>query len=528
MKPFAAPIDDILFSLAHVAKAGDLAGHDAGLSAEIIQQFAPFAEQVIAPLNQSGDRQGCRLENGRVRMPDGFADAYRQLCDGGWQAASAPEEFGGMGLDGMTMMGLSEIFTGANHALQMVCGLVPGAISTLVTFADKQTQDYWIPRLASGASLNTMCLTEAGAGSDLGRMRTKAERDGDGWLLNGEKIFISGGDQDMSEDILHFVLARTGAPDSGTRGLSLFLCPSQHDGVANNVTVARIEEKLGIHASPTCQLVFSNARATLIGRENEGLKAMFTLMNHARIDVALQGIAHSARAYDIAHSYAGERSQGRDQNQAPARLNDHADVRQMLDEQRALTVGGRAMCHIAMRYIEEGEDQDLVDFLTPICKIFGSEAGIRSADLGIQVLGGYGYLEEYNMAQTWRDARITSIYEGANGIHAIATATRGLRLNDGAGADAFAALVQDLAGGNADLMELLDHWQGERAKTAAQQGVPTNARDFAGLTAELFFRAVWVRLAAAAQEQGATFADEFAQLAAQITKNPPPTARFTS
>jgi alkylation response protein AidB-like acyl-CoA dehydrogenase len=526
VKDFAAPTDDILFSLHHVADAGATGTHDASLASDVVNQYATFAEHIIAPTNRIGDRQGCRLENGRVRTPDGFADAFRQLAEGGWLSLTVPEEFGGMGLDRLTAAGVSEISTGANHALQMATGLVPGAVSTLLRFGTAEQQQQWIPRLADGRTLNTMCLTEAGAGSDLSRVRTTAERQADCWRLSGEKIFISNGDQDLSEDILHFVLARSGPAETGTRGLSLFLCPSRVENGRNDVGVARIEDKLGIHGSPTCQLVFDGAAAELIGEEGGGLAAMFTLMNHARVDVALQGVAHAARAHDIAASYASGRAQGRRPDGAPAMLSDHADVRQMLDEQRALAVGSRAMCHLALVVLEDPDQLPLADFLTPICKMFATEAGIRAADVGIQVLGGYGYLEEYDIAQTWRDARITSIYEGANGIHALTAATRGLRAHGGAGAEAFANFIRTLGPDAKPVLSCLAGWENERDETMAYDGVPPNARLFASLTAELFFRAAWSRIGRVAE--GTAFEAEFTRLADLVLNSPMPLPRFRS
>ncbi|HPQ97639.1 MAG TPA: acyl-CoA dehydrogenase family protein, partial [Thiolinea sp.] len=305
MIPFQAPVEDIFASL-HTF-VGELPDWDAALCEEITQHFASFVEGVLAPLNEPGDRQGCRLENGRVRMPDGFGTAYAELAEGGWQGLTAPEAYGGQGLDHLTAAVLSEIFSGANHALQMVTGLVPGAISTLLAHGTPEQQNTYIPPLASGEWLSTMCLTEAGAGSDLSRIRTRAVQDGDGWRIDGQKIFISGGDQDLSQGILHLVLARSGPADSGVKGLSLFLCLSDVDGERNKISITRIEEKLGLHASPTCQMEFDGAKAELIGTEGKGLAAMFTMMNHARLDVALQGVAHASRAHAIASAYAAER-----------------------------------------------------------------------------------------------------------------------------------------------------------------------------------------------------------------------------
>ncbi|WP_372884049.1 acyl-CoA dehydrogenase family protein [Shimia sp.] len=437
MKPFEAPLADILFSLEHVAGATGLPDWDAEFAAEIGGHFAAFAEGEIAPLDETGDLQGCSLKGGRVAMPDGFAEVYRAYAEQGWPSLTVPEAYGGQGLGALMLAITSEIFSGANHSLQMVTGLVPGAVRTLLRFGTEAQKSRHIPPLASGATLATMCLTEPGAGSDLSRVRCKATPRSDGWAISGEKIFISGGDQDMSESILHLVLARTS--DEGVKGLSLFLCPcTRADGSRNAVTVTRIEEKMGLHASPTCQLAFDAAEAELIGAEGQGLAAMFTMMNHARADVALQGVAHAARAHDIASSYAAERVQGRGGDGRPVALEAHADVRRMLDEIDWLAVSGRALVHLAFVAMEAGDDPDLVAFLTPVAKVYCTEAGMRAAELAMQVLGGYGYLREYRVEQTYRDARITAIYEGANGIHARALSTR---LAPGAPGDAFDGFV---------------------------------------------------------------------------------------
>lgn len=492
MIPFAAPVDDILFSMRDVAGAADLPDWDDELASDILTAFAAFAEGVIAPLDESGDAEGCRMENGRVRMPNGFVEAFGQLAEMGWQGLTAPDAHGGMEQGPLVAAMVSEVFSGANHSMQMVCNLVPGAISTLLRFGTDAQQAAWIPRLAAGEALSTMCLTEPGAGSDLSRVRTSASRDGDGWRLTGEKIFISGGDQDLSEDILHLVLARTGAPEDGVKGLSLFL--TSKSGAGSAIKITRIEEKLGLHASPTCQMAFDEAPAELVGAEGDGLKAMFTLMNHARLDVALQGVAHATRANSIASAYAAERKQGRKSDGSDAVLIDHADVRRMLDTQRSLALGARAMVHVTFVEMMRGDDSGLVDFLTPICKVFCTEAGIRAADIGIQVLGGYGYLTEYRVSQTWRDARITSIYEGANGIHEQAMATRGLRVREGSGADAFDGLIGRLTD-HPQVMALREDWRAARAFVSRTDDPAAVAHDFANLTSDLFYRAIWARIA---------------------------------
>jgi alkylation response protein AidB-like acyl-CoA dehydrogenase len=357
-------------------------------------------------------------------------------------------------------------------------------------FGTAEQQSDWIPKLASGEVLSTMCLTEPAAGSDLSAIRTRATCAGDHWRISGEKVFISGGDQDMSESILHLVLARSG--NAGLGGLSLFLCPKQPAA-----RVDRIEDKLGLHASPTCHMVFDDAKAELVGKEGAGLKAMFTLMNHARIDVALQGVAHAARAYQIASAYAQARKQGRDSQGAPANLDDHADVRRMLDHQQILAFGARAMCHIAAVEEELGTRPPLADFLTPLCKVFGSSAGIRSADLGIQILGGYGYLDEYGMHQIWRDARICAIYEGANGIHTRALVTRGLR--QGGGADEFADLIAEMSSASPSVEQALAQWQRLQEDLVALEDPTPNAEKFYRKTADLFLKAVWCKIGAVAE-----------------------------
>ncbi|MFN3274841.1 MAG: acyl-CoA dehydrogenase family protein [Paracoccus sp. (in: a-proteobacteria)] len=492
MIPFAAPVEDILASLEMFA--GDVPGFDPGLTREVVQHFAGFAAGVLAPLTGPGDRQGCRLDHGRVRMPDGYAEAYRQLAAGGWQGLTAPEAQGGQGMDHLTAAAVTEVFAGANHALQMLAGLVPGAIQTLLAHGSADQQARFIPPLISGQALSTMCLTEAGAGSDLSRIRCAARHDGAGWRITGQKIFISGGDQDMSQAILHLVLARTGTPEDGVHGLSLFLCPSDRDGARNAITVTRIEEKLGLHASPTCQMEFDGAHAEVIGAEGQGLRAMFTMMNHARLDVALQGVGHAARAHAIARAYAADRQQGRRPDGTPAVLADHPDVQRMLTAQHHDARIARAMCHIALAEMARGDRPALVGLLTPLCKITGTEAGIRGADLGIQILGGYGYLEEYGMARVWRDARITSIYEGANGIHALTLTTRGLRHQDGAAIGQMVALTAQLAPGDAAVAAQAEAWQARARDLAAMADVRAEAHEFAAQTGDLLAQAIGVRL----------------------------------
>ena len=488
--PFEAPLDDILFSL---RAAG---GREDALSTEVITHFARFATDKIAPLDAIGDAQGCRLEDGKVLMPDGFDMVYRQLAEDGWQGLTLPEEHGGQGMDALTLAGVSEIFSGANHALQMVTALVSGAGSVLMRFGTPEQQARLIPLLADGRYLSTMALTEAGAGSDLSTIRCSARRDGDIWRITGEKIFISGGGQNLSEGILHLVLARSSGA-KGIKGLSLFACLSHRpDGSLNSVSVNRIEEKMGLHASPTCHMIFDEAEAELIGAEGQGLQAMFAMMNHARIDVALQGVAHAARATDLARRYAAGRVQGRGADGAPVTIDMHADVARMIDSCDRLALGGRALCHLLLAADARGE-HDLVDFLTPVAKVFCSEAGITAADLAIQVMGGYGYLREYGAERNWRDARICAIYEGANGIHARGLATRAISVNDGAGAKAFAAFLEKHG-----LGEEAKHWSSEAERLRQLADPQQEAHDFMRLTGALAHQAACNVLLGAAQVSG--------------------------
>lgn len=484
MIPFEAPVEDILFTLEHVARAGRLPDWDADLAREIVQQFARFAEGALAPADEAADHEGCRFDEGRVSMPVGLVDAYTAYTDQGWHALALPEAAGGQAAPGPVAGAVSEIFAGASHALQMVTGLVPGAARTIGQFGTPAQQALWLPRLASGKWLVTMALTEPGAGSDLSALRSRAEPGPDGWRISGEKIFISGGDQDLTPRILHLVLARTGDPASGVRGLGLFLVPSHDEaGLRQPVHVTRIEEKMGLHGSPTCQMLFDAAPAEILGAEGEGLAAMFTMMNHARLDVALQGVAHAARASHIATTYAANRRQGR----GNAALDSHADVRRMLDDAATLALGTRGLAQLALVELELGTRPDLVDFLTPLSKFTGTEAGVAAANLGIQVLGGYGYLREYRVEQVLRDARICTIYEGANGIHAVTVAGRLLRHGEGRAAEAFAEFL-------AELPATCKIWQDARQAMLTAKDPLSAAHAFMLLSAEAALAVIWRRI----------------------------------
>jgi len=493
MKPFSAPIDDIKFCLNHIANVDLLPNWDSELSDQVLEVFGKVAEEQLAPINEIGDKQGCRIIEGRVVMPDGFKEVYQNYAADGWQGLCMPEEFGGQGMSPTLNSAICEIFSGANHSLEMVVSLVPGAANVLLNHGTKEQQEKYIPLMASGEWLATMCITEPNAGSDLSNTRCKATETQDGWVINGEKIFISGGDQDLTDGTLHLVLARTS--EGGTRGLSLFSCPSVlDDGSRNTVSVERIEEKMGLHASPTCQLHFNNAKAEIIGQPGDGLKAMFIMMNHARLDVALQGVAHATRAFDIASSYAQERIQGRNAQGEHVTIDQHPIVRDILDDIAALSIGGRALTFTIMVQHELGTNHDLVNFLTSVAKYFCSEGGIKAAKLAQDVLGGYGYLQEYFVDQTYRDARITAIYEGANPIHATTLVSRQLARSQGR--EAFVAHINAIAEetGNKAVSEAITRWQ-MVVDQLAQDGFPVDsANDFMALTASVLFMATWATL----------------------------------
>ncbi len=491
MAEFKAPIDDILKTQNMLFDGREHIQFDAATSASIITEFARFAEQEIAPLNSEGDAIGCSLtQEGGVTMPKSFKPAFEMLAANGWQGLTISERYGGMGLDKLTAAAVSEIFSGACHALQMVCNLVPGAVEILEQYGTEDQKQRLIPPLAEGRWLSTMCLSEPEAGSDLSQIRCSAKQLDGGWKIDGEKIFISGGDQDMSDSILHFVLARTGSREQGLSALSLFAVPKHSDGAPNHISILRIEDKLGIHASPTCHMKFDGAKAELIGEIGAGLMVMFTLMNHARLDVALQGVAHAQHAYGLSAAYAATRIQGRVSDKQPAYLNQHDDVKRMLHQQRIFALGGRAMCYYTLGLLEQKTNPDLAEFLTPLCKIFCSEAGIKSADLGIQIMGGYGYLKEYKIEQLWRDARITAIYEGANGIHAKAMVTRNLRLGQGRAADSFADMLSALSQENPFLISQIAKWKDIRYMINQSDTPHAYGHDFSQLSAYLFFHAI--------------------------------------
>lgn len=408
----------------------------------ITLEAAKFAEEVLSPLNQSGDEEGCTLEDGVVTTPKGFKEAYNLWLEGGWQGLSHPVEYGGQGLPMSLGLIKSELVGTANWSWGMYPGLSLGAMNTLFVHGTDEQKDLYLSKLTEGVWTGTMCLTEAHCGSDLGQMKSKAEPQDDGsYAITGSKIFISAGEHDFTENIVHIVLARTPGSPEGTKGISLFIVPKFNPnadgsvGERNGVACGSIEHKMGIHGNATCVINFDDAKGYLLGKENEGLNAMFTFMNTARIGTSIQGLAASELAYQNALPYAMDRYSmrslsGKKNPDKPAdAIIHHPDVRRMLLTAKAFAEGGRAMIYDAAKYsdvmvqgeteAEREEAENQLGFLTPILKAFLTETGLESASNAMQVFGGHGFIKEHGMEQIYRDARIATMYEGTTGIQAM-------------------------------------------------------------------------------------------------------------
>ncbi|MFQ5959536.1 MAG: acyl-CoA dehydrogenase, partial [Alphaproteobacteria bacterium] len=448
---------DMRFVLHELVGLGDIARlpgcEDAtpDLVDQVLEEAGKFASGVLAPLDESGDREGTRLENGVVRTAAGFAEAYGQFVAGGWNAVPFDPGHGGQGLPWLVSTAVSEMWSSANMSFALCPLLTQGAVELLAGHGSDEQKRLYLDKLTSGEWSGTMCMTEPQAGSDVGAIKTRAVRDGDAWRITGTKTFITYGEHDMTGNVVHLVLARTPEAPPGIRGVSLFVVPKLMVGAdgalgaRNDVRAVSLEHKLGINASPTCVMAFGDsdgALGYLIGEENHGIEYMFTMMNNARLAVGLQGVAVAERAYQRAHAYARERRQGRRLSDGgPARLVDHADVRRMLMTMKAQTEAMRALaCRVAADIDVSRRHADAearatarrrVDLLTPVVKAYCSDTGFEMASLGVQVHGGMGYIEETGAAQHLRDARIAMIYEGANGIQALDLVRRKLRLEDG-------------------------------------------------------------------------------------------------
>ena len=465
MTGYTPPIQEMTFALDAIAGLPEVAPHfgdnaASDVVAQVLEEAGKLASKVLAPLNAPGDRAGTSLENGVVRTPAGFKDAYKTFVEGGWNSLPFAPEHGGQDLPWIVTLAVQEMFQAANLSWTLGPLLTTAAVEALHAHGTEEQKRVYLPKLISGEWMGTMNLTEPQAGSDVGALRTRAVPDGKGrYLITGQKIFITYGDHDWTENILHLVLARLPDAPPGSRGISLFLVPKfmvEADGrlgARNDVRVVSLEHKLGIHASPTCVMAYGDndgAIGYLIGQENEGLACMFTMMNNARLQVGLQGVAIAERAYQQARDYARTRLQSRElgvRSADPVPIIRHPDVRRMLLTMRALTEASRALTYTAAASLDLAKrhpdaaarrrHQARVDLLTPVVKAWSTDIGVEVASLGIQVHGGMGFIEETGAAQHYRDARITPIYEGTNGIQANDLVFRKLGRDGGAAAYEF-------------------------------------------------------------------------------------------
>jgi alkylation response protein AidB-like acyl-CoA dehydrogenase len=470
MVSYNPPVAEMRFVLEEIAGLPAIAalpGYESGdpeTVAAILEHAAGLAREVLAPLNDAGDREGARLDNGVVRTPAGFREAYSEFVAGGWNGLSAPEESGGQGLPLVVGAAASEMWNAANLAFALCPLLTTGAVHALERHGSPALKAAYLPKLVSGEWTGTMNLTEPQAGSDVGALKTRAVKDGDRYRIAGQKIFITYGDHDLADNIIHLVLARTPGSPAGTRGISLFLVPkflpdeNGRPGRRNDVRCVSLEHKLGIHASPTAVLAFGDEEGAigfLVGEEQRGMECMFTMMNDARLHVGLQGIAISERAYQQARDYALTRLQGVPVGkEGPAPIVWHPDVRRMLLLMRSRTEAARALAYVtaaALDIAAHGADAAeraralaRAELLVPMVKAWSTDLGVENASLAVQVHGGMGYIEETGVAQHYRDARIAPIYEGTNGIQALDLFGRKLLRDRGAAAHELIAEMRRL------------------------------------------------------------------------------------
>ena len=537
MPSYHAPVKDMQFLLHDVLRitASDVPGYtdlDEGFTRAVLDEAGKIATEVLAPLNASGDREGCVLENGVVRTPKGFKEAFAAMKAGGWTALDCDPDYGGQGLPYLMGTAVGEIFVSANMAFNMYQGLTHGACSAIRAHGTAEQKARYLPRMVSCDWTGTMNLTEPQCGTDLGLMRTRAEPQDDGsYLITGTKIFISAGEHDLAENIIHLVLARAPGGPEGIKGVSLFIVPKflvNDDGSLgprNAVAVGKIEEKMGIHGNATCMMNYDGARGWLLGDLHKGMRAMFTMMNEARLGVGLQGYAVAEAAYQNALGYAKDRLQGRavtgTQNpDGPADpLIVHPDIRRNLMDQKSFIEGARAFtfwgAHLIDRSVLLGDDaaEGLISLMTPVIKGFQTDKGFEMAVAAQQIWGGHGYIEDSGMPQFVRDARIAMIYEGANGVQALDLVGRKLALDGGKHVLAFFDLVKGFISeteGDERLKSILDP-----LKTASKQmqaagmffmrhGLKTpdaalaGSCDFMHLMGHVCLGLMWARMAKAA------------------------------
>jgi acyl-CoA dehydrogenase len=472
MPHYNAPTKDMQYVLNDVldVKNSSIPGYadlDADSLSAILEEAGKITSQVLAPLNAVGDQEGCHFENGVIRTPAGFKDAFEQVKEGGWTGIDCDPEFGGQGLPYLVGTAVGEMFASSNMAFGMYQGLTHGAYSAIHAHGTEAQKQTYLPNMVSCDWTGTMNLTEPHCGTDLGLMRTKAEPQADGtFKITGQKIFISAGDHDLSENVIHLVLAKIpGGPD-GVKGISLFIVPKfmvNEDGslgARNAVTVGKIEEKMGIHGNATCVMNYDGATGFLLGDEHKGMRAMFTMMNEARLGVGLQGYSQAEVAYQNAVAYAKDRLQGRDvtgvkNSDGPADpLIVHPDIRRNLMDQKSFVEGARAFTFWGASLIDQAHREGaadangLISLLTPVIKGFLTDKGYEYASAAQQVFGGHGYIEEWGMSQFARDARITMIYEGANGVQALDLVGRKLAQDGGKHVMAFFEMVKNFASEN--------------------------------------------------------------------------------
>jgi alkylation response protein AidB-like acyl-CoA dehydrogenase len=464
MSTYQAPLKDMKFVLSELAGLSEVAKLPGYQDASpdtvhaILEEAAKFAAEVLDPINYSGDQQGSEWSDGAVTTPKGFKQAYRQYVESGWGALPFDSHWGGQGLPKLVATAVEEMFTASNMSFSLCPLLTQGAIHALELCGSDELKQTYLEKMVHGQWTGTMNLTEPQAGSDLALVRTKAERAGDHYLISGQKIFITYGEHDLAENIVHLVLARTPDAPEGVKGISLFLVPKflpradGSPGERNNARCASIEHKLGIHASPTAVMVFDKAVGYLVGEENKGLSYMFIMMNAARFSVGLEGVAIAERAFQRALAYARERLQGRDlvDGGQTVPIIRHPDVRRMLMLMKSQTEAMRALAYVvaaAMDFAQKTGDkkhQAFVDLMIPVVKGWSTETGIEIASLGVQVHGGMGFVEETGAAQYLRDARITTIYEGTTGIQAMDLVGRKVAREGGATAKHWVSEVKKL------------------------------------------------------------------------------------
>ncbi|HEY4214349.1 MAG TPA: acyl-CoA dehydrogenase [Steroidobacteraceae bacterium] len=468
--PYEAPIDLMRLALDQACAASGANAIDGyaetlcELATPILESASRFAGEILSPLNPIGDRTHSRCGPEGVVTPPGFPDAYRRFREDGWVSLSAPTEYGGQGLPGMLSVATGEMWAGANMAFAMCPELAVGALEAMRVHAPQALRDEYMPLIASGEWTSSMCLTEPQAGSDLSTIRTRAEPDGETWRLFGRKIYISWGDHDLTDNIVHFVLARTPDAPAGTKGISLFLVPKKirsADGgqIPNDIHAVSVENKMGIHASPTCVMALGEgpgARGWLIGKLHEGLACMFTIMNHMRIGVGTHSIGLAERGLQLARHHARERLQGRNQAGAQRPIIEHADVRRMLLTMKSLIHAARCLTYVAAATVDvahcaadEGKRAAAArraELLTPIVKAWVSDVGFEAASLGVQVHGGTGYIDDAEISQVFRDSRIGSIFEGTNYIQAQDLVGRKILRDRGVALEEFLRDVEAAAG----------------------------------------------------------------------------------